>query len=220
MKTAVVFDMDGVLVDSEVHWVEVEASFLGSFVGGWSEQDQQQIIGLSAYDVYAHLKSNYGLEIEKEEFLSKYFSLADSIYGEKCQLIPGALELAKSLSKMGVHVGLASSSPRQWVSIASDRFGFKDIFEVVCSSDDVGGVGKPKPDVYLHALKKMDCVDVPSLAIEDSSKGVAAAIAAGMLCVGFRNGFNDKQDLSKATLEVRGFSQISPEKVISLLQDV
>lgn len=213
----VIFDMDGVIVDSEVHWKAVEADFLSGLVGRWTDEDQSKIIGMSAHDIYKLLQRDYGLTTAVEDFFSYYLDLAKSLYGTRTQPIPGSLELIADLHRAGVPLAVASSSPHDWISIVVDRFNLKPFFRAIVSSDDVGGKGKPAPDIYQHAVKAFGAVTAQTVAIEDSSKGIASAKAAGLQCVGLLNGHNDHQDMSKADLVVSGFESLTVARLKGLI---
>ena len=216
---AFIFDMDGVIVDSELHWKQVEGFFLQSLVPTWGRADQDRIIGLSVHDLYRMLVDEYGVTHSKDDFLDLYHGMARTIYGEKASLIPGFTGLLAALNKDGVPVALASSSPRPWIEIVLDRFRLRDSFQAVVSSDEVQGEGKPSPAIYLRTARKLGVAPERCVVIEDSRNGVLSARNAGMYCIGFRNGFNDEQDLSAANMVVNGFGELEYEKLHTLLDD-
>ncbi len=164
---AVIFDMDGVIVDSEIHWKTTEGFFLQSLIPTWSVNDQDRIIGLGVLDLYALLTNTYHLQKTEEQFLAIYQEMANEIYGQKVSLMEGCAALLYALNSKNIPVALASSSPTSWISVSSDR-----------------------------------CI-----AIEDSKNGVLSAKNAGMFCIGFRNGFNEEQDLSKADIIIHNFAE-------------
>ncbi len=211
MIQAVIFDMDGVLVDSEVHWKKVENEFLGGIVPGWSAEDQRGILGMSAYDVHALLVERYGATLSRQEYVEYYIGMAREIYGEHSRLIAGALQSIESFHRARMPLALASSSPHDWIGIVLDRFELRRFFPVVVSSDDVGGKGKPAPDIYLLTAEKLGVAPEHCAAIEDSTKGIASAKAAGMFCAGFRNGFNDNQSLDEADAVLEKLGEFVPE---------
>ena len=215
MIDTIVFDMDGVIVDSEVHWKQVEAEFLGGLIPGWSAKDQHSILGMSAYDVHMKLVRDYGVTMSVKEYFDYYNALSKKIYGERSALIPGSTELIHALHVREVPLALCSSSPREWIDIVLDRFSLRELFRVVVSASDVKGRGKPAPDIYLHTLKQLGSPAESTAAIEDSQKGVQSAKSAGLTCFGFRNGFNGDQDLSAADAIVEGFSGLTPERLLS-----
>src|SRR5260370_30730172 len=94
---AVIFDMDGVIVDSEIHWKTTEGYFLQSLIPTWSMSDQDRIIGLAVHDLYALLVSTYQLQKTKEQFLELYQEMANEIYGQKVSLIEGFTQLLSVL---------------------------------------------------------------------------------------------------------------------------
>ncbi len=218
--SAVIFDMDGVIVDSELHWKSVEAEFLQGLVGRWEDSDQRGIIGMSLYDIHLRLVEHYGLELSKEQFVEFYKDLSGVIYGERVSLIPGFLETIQSLAAAGTRIGLASSSPHSWIAMVLDRFDLRKHFNAVVSSDDVEGRGKPAPDIYLFAANAVGAAPTRCVAIEDSSKGIKSAKAAGMKCFGLRNGHNDDQDLSAADFILDGFDGSTSARVGELLRSI
>lgn len=206
----VIFDMDGVIVDSELHWVGIENTFLDELVGGWTDDDQQRILGMSATDIYKLLVSEYGLARSWEDYMAHYRTLAQIIYGERSNLIGSVAEIIQEVNNDGHTVGLASSSPKSWIDIVVDRFSIRDQFRAIVSSEDVGGVGKPAPDIYLHCIELLGHpVATPSIAIEDTDKGIRSAKAAGCYVFGFRNGFNEKQTLAHADEVLTGWDLAS-----------
>lgn len=200
---AVIFDMDGVLVESEPHWRAVSSEFLRGILPGWNEENQRQIHGRSIDDVFKVLVSSFGLELSRSEFLARYQGISRDIYTKHSTLIPGAKEFAIELKSAGVMLALASSSPRSWIELVVERFDLQELFPIVVSSDDVAGVIKPEPDIYLHAIRQLDCKVQQVVAIEDSPKGILSAQAAGLSVVALVGESNEKLKTSlQATLEV------------------
>ena len=204
---AVIFDMDGVIVDSEIHWKTTEGFFLQSLIPGWSTNDQDRIIGLGVLDLYTFLVDTYHLQKTKEQFLAIYQEMANDIYGKKVSLIDGFTELLTALNTNLIPVALASSSPTSWINIMLERFHLRDSFQVVVSADELEGVGKPSPAIYVLTATRLGVRPDRCIAIEDSKNGVLSAKNAEMFCVGFRNGFNDEQDLSRADMIIHHFAE-------------
>lgn len=216
---AFIFDMDGVIVDSELHWNSVEGFFLRSLVPTWSAEDQGRIIGLSVHDAYSLLVKEYGVRQSKEEFLDFYMPTAREIYGRKASLIPGFTELLARLRQRDTPVALASSSPRPWINIMLGRFDLYDQFAAVVSADELqGGQGKPSPAIYLLTSQKLGVEPQSCVVMEDSRNGVVSAREAGMYCIGFRNGFNDEQDISAANVIVSSYAEIDLNAIASDLR--
>ncbi len=212
-----IFDMDGVIVDSELHWKSLEGYFLQSLIPAWTSPDQDRIIGLSVHDFYKLLTSDYGLRHDKEEFLALYHGMAREIYVEKASLIEGFLDVLSWLREKQIRIALASSSPRPWIEMVLDKFNLHAAFEVVVSADELKGKGKPSPAIYLLTAQKLGVQPERCVVIEDSEKGVLSSRSAGMFCIGFRNGFNEEQDLSAADLLITGFHQLDDATLTRLL---
>ncbi len=208
MMNAVIFDMDGVIVDSEIQWKTLEGYFLQSLIPTWSSSDQDKIIGLGVHDLYTLLIGQYGLQKTKAQFLELYQEMANEIYGQKVSLIVGFSDLLTTLNKNNIPVALASSSPKSWINIMLRRFGLQSSFKVVVSADELEGEGKPSPAIYLLTAQRLGVSPTSCIAIEDSKNGVLSAKNAGMFCIGFRNGFNEEQDLSKADMIIHGFAKL------------
>ena len=213
---AVIFDMDGVIVDSESHWKEVEPLFLGRLVPKWGPRDYRRIIGCSIQDIHALLVQDYGLAMGWPEFIAAYGAIADDIYGRRASLLEGFEALLKGLIREKLPVGLASSSPRRWIDMVVDRFGLRSSFKAIVSADDLKGEGKPSPAVYLRAARELGAAPEGCAAIEDSTNGVRSAKRAGMLCVGLSDGRGHAQDLSEADLVVRSLADLSVDGLRTL----
>ena len=205
---AVIFDMDGVIVDSEIHWKTTEGYFLQSLIPTWNINDQDKILGLGVHDLYALLASTYQLQKTKEQFLELYQEMANVIYGQKVSLIEGFTELLSALHANHIPVALASSSPWTWINIMLERFNLRESFQAIVSADELEGEGKPSPAIYLLTAKRLGVSPTRCIAIEDSKNGVLSAKNAGMYCIGFRNGFNDEQDLSRADMIIQHFAEL------------
>jgi len=172
----------------------------------WTSRDQNRLMGLSREDTYKLLVSDYNLDWEWERFNKAVDEIAEVIY-DKCELIDGFLDFIKSLQGK-ITVGLASSAKRKDIDIICNKFNLYPFFETIVSSNDVGGKSKPDPLIYLHSAKTLNANPEECIAIEDSRNGVLSAKAAGMTCIGFRNGINDGQDLSAADVIVKSFDEI------------
>lgn len=215
---AVVFDMDGVIVDSEHAWKELEAAFFAEQVPGWSQSHHERIVGMGVEDVYHHLVKEYDLALGKHEFLERCDLVAKKIYNERVDIADGFLDLARELKHLGVRTAIASSSPERWIRLVVDRFSLSPLLDTVVSADDVGGKTKPFPDIYLEAAARLELPTVECLAIEDSAIGVLAAKRAGYKVAAFRTDHNQGQDLKQADFELSGFSGLDAKKLQARLR--
>lgn len=209
MINTIIFDMDGVIVDSELHWREIEEPFLKKLIPNSYEEYHKYIVGRSLSDIYQYVASNFNISMDRTEFMGSYNEMAVKIYKESSNLLPGVLDFIKLLKKENFTLGLASSSPMFWVNMAVTRFDLNKYFEKVMSADETACKGKPAPDIYIHALKQLKKEPSECLAIEDSKNGVISAQGAGMKCVGLKNGFNDDQDLSFSDILIHEFGELS-----------
>lgn len=180
---AVLFDMDGVLVDSERYWVarETDEIFPATVAGS---VDPAETTGMNVEDLYTHLDAEHGTLVDEAAFVSTYDDHAGEIYGDLVDLLDEFEETVGLLAERGVAVGLVSSSPVRWIDLVLDRFVLHDVFETVVSAEHVER-GKPAPDVYLHAASLLDVDPADCVAVEDSAHGLRAADRAGMTTVGF-----------------------------------
>ena len=199
---AVIFDMDGVLVDSERQWKLSEAEHIRRLLPRWGEADSEAIVGLGVVELHEFLVERYGLKEPREAFLALLDASAAEIYGRRVTLSAGLPELLGELRRRGLKVGLASSSPRAWIRLVLDRFALAEAFAAVAGGDETPGRTKPEPDLYLLAAERLGVRPSACLAVEDSRFGVTAAKRAGLRCLAFRSGHNDEQDLSGADAEV------------------
>jgi len=205
---AVIFDMDGVIVDSERYFPVLEKEWFLSLVGKWTEEDQANITGRSASDIYFVLKKQYGLKIDQNLFLKQYDEIAKDVYENKCEITRNFLNVADNLRKKNLKIALVSSSPYSWIEMMLKRFGIRDKFDVILSADDVNCEGKPSPAIYLHLAKILNLNPENCIVIEDSKNGIISAKNANMFCIGFRNKINENQDLSKADKIIYDLSEI------------
>ena len=207
MVRAILLDMDGVLIDSERHWHNIEGAWLRSVIPGWIDEYQKECVGLSMSGLYEMLCLRHDLSMTFPDFRLAYMELATAIYKERADLMPHCVDFLRAARTSGAKLAVVSSSPKDWIRIIVDRFHIADYFSILVSADDVGGVGKPDPAVYLHAAAELSEAPADCVAIEDSENGVLSAIRAGMRCIGFRNGFNDAHNLDRAHQIMKGFSE-------------
>lgn len=217
MYTGVVFDFDGVLYDSEKHWDVIENKYLINRIPRWDPADYKNLIGRSLPEAYAYLQER-GLPLSEEQYTSDYHEMADLLYREYAKPIQGIDTLLYELSARERRIAIASSSKHSWINAAleSNKLSVK-IPTIVSAEDKAVSKGKPAPDVYIIAAQLLGESPSKLIAIEDSKNGVLSATAAGLYCIGLRNGFNDSQDLSNADEVINGYSAESIARIMSLL---
>ncbi|WP_328817999.1 HAD family hydrolase [Nonomuraea cypriaca] len=171
------FDLDGVLVDSEPVWEEVRRAFVAEHGGAWQPDTQSRLMGMSTAEWAAYLHS-LGVRMEPGEIAKGVVERMAARYRDEMPLMPGAVAAVRRLSAQAT-LGLASSSPRTLIDVVLDAAGLAECFAATVSTEEVAR-GKPAPDGYLEAARRMGVDPGDCVAVEDSSNGLRSAYAAGM----------------------------------------
>ncbi len=213
---AVVFDLDGVLLDSEAAWVKVKKEFTEETGGHWKEQAQWDMLGMSSIEWSRYMHDELGVPVPPEQISSAVADRLAQQYREQLPLLPGALEAVRSLAR-DWPLGLASSSNRNVIDLVLQEAGLADAFEATVSSEEVGA-GKPAPDVYLEAAKRLGVEAADCVAIEDSANGIRSAHAAEMAVIAIPNRDfpPDPEALALADVVLDSLEELNPERVRSL----
>jgi HAD superfamily hydrolase (TIGR01509 family) len=214
--TAIIFDMDGVIVDSEAQWKAQEETFFRAAVPAWRAEHHERIVGLGVEDVYHFLVREFGLKMPLADYLARSEEVAREVYLKKVAIADGFRELLADLRRREVPTAIASSSPRRWIDLVVNRFELAPHFDAIVSADDVGGRTKPAPDIYLEAVGRLARASAECLAIEDSAVGVRAAKAAGLICAALRTPHNADQDLQRADFELTAFTGLDFPRLVAL----
>jgi HAD superfamily hydrolase (TIGR01509 family) len=179
---AVLFDMDGVIVDTEEFWREREAEVILPAAVVGEPPAQSEIRGINYRETYDYLAERHEMALDREAFLDYYESAAAALY-DSATLMEGFVDLLAALRERGVRVAIVSSSPPDWIDRVVERFGL-DV-DATVSTEDVAGPGKPAPDVYLAAAERVSGAPADCVAVEDSPNGVRAATRAGIPTVAY-----------------------------------
>jgi HAD superfamily hydrolase (TIGR01509 family) len=182
---AVVFDLDGVLVDSEPVWEEVRRRYVDDRGGTWQPDTQRRLMGMSTGEWAEYLSTGLGVDRTPEQVAADVVGEMAARYAEKVPLIPGADEAVRRIAGRWP-IALASSSPPRLIDAALAAAGLGDLFAVTLSTERVPR-GKPAPDVYLAVARHMAVDPARCVAIEDSSNGIRSAASAGMRVIGLPN---------------------------------
>ena len=185
MIEAVVFDMDGVIVDSEQVWDEVREQLAEERGGRWHAGAQKAMMGMSSPEWSAYMHDEIGLAESPEEINAEVVRRMLERYRERLPLIDGAADAVRRLAP-GFRLAVASSSNRPLIETVLETAGIAELFEVVVSSEEVAR-GKPAPEVYLEAAGRLAVETARCAAVEDSSNGIRAAHAAGMRVLALPN---------------------------------
>ncbi|MEU2036666.1 HAD family hydrolase [Nocardia amamiensis] len=176
--TAVVFDMDGVLIDSEPVWERVRRAYVAEKGGQWMPDTQRRLMGMSTGEWSEYLSGELGVGESPETVAREVVDRMAERYDETVPLLPGAVEAVQRISEHWT-LGLASSSPRELIDSVLGRTGLIEFFTVTFSTEEVDR-GKPAPDVYLTVATFLRQRPTDCVAVEDSSNGLRSAHAAGM----------------------------------------
>jgi len=211
---AVVFDLDGVLVDSEERWNAAREELVSESGGRWRDDATRAMMGMSTPEWAAYLRDELGVDMDAGEIAREVTARMIAGYRRSLPLLPGADDAVRSLGARWP-LGLASSAGREVVECVLAQTGWS--FAAVVSSEEVEH-GKPAPDVYLEAARRLDVSPARCVAIEDSSNGLRAAAAAGIRVVAVPNAeFPPAEDaLALAAVRVRTAGDITPALIESL----
>jgi HAD superfamily hydrolase (TIGR01509 family) len=211
---AVVFDMDGVLVDSEEIWDEARRALALEHGLAWPESAQRDMMGTSSPEWSRYMHERIGLDESPEEISAEVVRRLEDLYWQHLPLLEGAVQAVERMARR-FRLGLASSSNRPIIELVLELAAIADEFEVTVSSEEVER-GKPAPDVYLEALRRMKVAPARAAAVEDSTNGLLSAHAAGMLVVAVPNPvFPPRADaLAVADVVIDSLSELTPETLL------
>jgi HAD superfamily hydrolase (TIGR01509 family) len=213
MPAAVIFDLDGVIMDSEQRWNGAKEALVREAGGRWRDDAPTAMMGMSSPEWAAYLRDDLGVAMDVDEISRDVVRRMEDGYREELPLLPGAGDAVRALAARWP-LGLASSSNREIIDLVLELTGFGEAFRVTVSSEEVER-GKPAPDVYLEAAHRLGVEPAGCVAIEDSSNGLRAAHAARMTVIAVPNPHYppepDALALAAATVTVVG--QVTPDLV-------
>jgi HAD superfamily hydrolase (TIGR01509 family) len=213
MTEAVVFDLDGVLLDSEQVWDEVREQLTRERGGLWHENAQREMMGMSSLEWSAYMHDTLGLQEPPEEISAEVVRRLEDRYRRQLPLLDGARDAVEGLG-MRWPLGLASSSNREIIDLVLDVSGLAPSFRVTVASEEVAR-GKPAPDVYLEAARRLGVAPENCAAVEDSSNGIRSAKAAAMRVVAIPNPHfpPDEESLGLADVTLGSLAELTPATV-------
>ena len=213
MIQAVVFDLDGVIVDSEQVWDEVREAYTRERGGTYSERATRHMMGMSSLEWSAYMASELGVPGTPEEINAAVVERMLERYGEAPPLIPGAVEAVHAIADRWP-VAIASSSNPELIDVVLRASGLAAVVRIAVSSEEVAR-GKPSPDVYLEAARRLDVEPSRCAAVEDSHNGIRSARAAGMRVIAVPNVHFPPGDdaLAEADVVLVSVAELTPEVV-------
>jgi HAD superfamily hydrolase (TIGR01509 family) len=177
----VIFDLDGVLIDSEPAWASVREQLVRKSGGRWHEGAQEEMMGMSSTEWSRYMHDELGVPMEPDEISAAVVEGLKTHYRRQVPLLPHAVETVRALAQRWP-LAVASSANRPLIDLVLELSGIAGLFRATVSSEEVPR-GKPAPDVYLEAARRLEVAPEQCVAVEDSTNGIRSASAAGMRVV-------------------------------------
>jgi HAD superfamily hydrolase (TIGR01509 family) len=214
---AVIFDLDGLLIDSERAWDRVRRAYVEERGGRWRDSATRDMLGMSSVEWSRYVHEELGVDLPPERISEEVAARVAELYERELPLLPGAVEAVERIAERWP-LGLASSSNRELIDRVLELAGIASRFQATVSSEEVVR-GKPAPDVYLEAASRLGVEPERAAAIEDSTNGLRAARAAGLGVVAIPNrAFPPAADaLGEADVVLDSLEVLTPAAVESAL---
>ncbi|MFC0507663.1 HAD family hydrolase [Micromonospora costi] len=213
MVDAVIFDLDGVIVDSEPVWEEVRRAYVATHGGTWQPDSQRRLMGMSTGEWARYLSDELGVARTPEQVATEVVDEMTRRYAARVPLIDDADQVVRRVAARWP-LGLASSSPTRLIAATLAATGLTDTFRATLSTEETAR-GKPAPDVYLAVAERLGVDPTRCAAVEDSSNGVRSAAAAGMRVVAIPHGSYplDEDATQLAAVTLGSVHELTPEVV-------
>src|SRR5437588_5846899 len=211
---AVVFDMDGVLIDSETTWAEVRRQFTLEHGGRWDDGSQRTMMGMSSPEWAQYMHEDLGVSLEPADIVDAVVAEMSRRYRERLPLLPGAVDAVWRLAEAWP-LGLASSANRPLIDLVLDEAKLATSFRVTLSTEEVAR-GKPAPDVYLAVAGRLGVAPERCAGVEDSSNGIKALAGAGMrvIAVPHRDFPPAPDTLASADVVIPDLTALTPDLIL------
>lgn len=210
MIKAIIFDMDGLMVDTEPLYSQAMQEIAQRRNKCFTLELKQKMMGRLGIESMRIFKDALGLNESPEEILKEREKIYEKLITQDVKPMPGLFNLLELLNKMGLRKAIASSSKRRWVELIITKLGITNEFEVIVSGEEVEH-GKPHPDIYLLVAKKLNITPNECLVVEDSLSGVEAAKAANMTCIVIPNQFTQGLNFSYADILLNSLEEINED---------
>ncbi len=213
MIEGVVFDLDGVLLDTEQVWDSAREQLVRERGGRWHDRAQRDMMGMSSVEWSRYMHDELGLKEPPEEISAEVVRRLEALYRERLPVLPGAREAVERIAARRL-LALASSSNRELIDLALELMGVAHLFRATVSSEEVAR-GKPAPDVYLEAARRLGVDPSRAAAVEDSHNGIRSAKTARMRVIAIPNAHfpPDEEALALADVVLDSLSELTEEAI-------
>jgi HAD superfamily hydrolase (TIGR01509 family) len=212
MIKAVIFDVDGLLLDSEPIWSLADRELLRRRGIDYHDELKTRVVGKGQVESAQNIKDYYKLEDPIDELVMERRKLLNELLKANLQLMPGAQELIDTLFENGFRLAIASSQSKEIIDLVLKSFALEEKFSTIVYGDEVKR-GKPEPDIFLLAAQRLGVSPQEAVVLEDSNNGAIAAKKAGMKVIVTPNQYNKGQAFPLADLVVEKLADITPEDI-------
>jgi beta-phosphoglucomutase family hydrolase len=210
---AVIFDLDGVVVESEDAHIEAERQTFLKYNLHISAEELHRYTGTTAKIMFTEFMAKYKLKTSFEELNRQKEQILLKLLAQDAEPTKGVLSLMRELKRRGIRLAIGSSSTRKLVDYVLKKLNITSMFDCVVAAEDVEH-SKPNPETFLRAATELGVKPNQCLVIEDAKLGVEAAKSADMKCMGYRNPHSGNQDLSEADIVIDDFSKVDIEEML------
>jgi beta-phosphoglucomutase family hydrolase len=215
MIKAVIFDMDGVIVDSEPMHIEAEKQTLLKYGVKITTAELRTYTGTTAEFEFNDLIRKYKLNTTANTLFNEKEDILFRLLEERTEPTKGVIDLIKNLKQHGFKLGIATSGHRKLARYYLDKLGIEPLFDTVVCAEDIAR-SKPDPEIFLKAAQRLGAEPTECIVIEDAKLGIEAATRAGMKCIGYSNPNSGNQDLSKANWVVSDFTKLDLQRLLQV----
>lgn len=207
---AVIFDMDGVIIDSEPFYQEVQIDLFHKMGITIPPEEYNTFIGAGMREMWNMIKSSRNLKQPIEELIKLNNSVLLEYFKESAALVPTPhfTDFLASVLSAGMKTAVASSTAKPIIEVILKKLNLYDFFNNIVSGNEVEN-GKPAPDIFLETASRLNVIPSDCIVVEDSFNGVKAAKSAGMYCLGYHNPNSGNQDISAADRIINSFADIN-----------
>lgn len=214
MIKAIIFDFDGTIIDTETAWYTAFKEAYQKHNVELTLEKYATCLGtdLSSFNPYTYLSTNHNIPLDLDEFRIK-IQAEHTKRMEQETIRPGVIKVLKNAQALGLKIGLASSSGREWIDKYLQALGINDYFECICTSDTVKNV-KPNPELYEQATEKLGVAPHEAIAIEDSPNGAVAAVTAGLHTFVIKNEITKQLPFHTEHQTIESLEELDLEKLL------